>query len=166
MATNWFTGCTTTAEIKSLYRKLAMQHHPEMGGTHEAMVEINVQYEALLASMNGKVETGADGKPHTYYYNAGHERAVMDKLAELLRMKLPGCEIWLIGKWLWVKGDTKPVKEQLKAAGLRWHGERAAWYWRPYEYRARYNAKVDFDELADYYGAHTFTATGTAVAAC
>jgi len=165
MAKNWFAGCETTADIKSLYRKLAMQYHPDRGGDDATMAEINIQYERTLCGRHGATETGADGSEHTYYYNAEHERAVMDKLAELLRMQLPGCEIWLIGKWLWVKGETKPVKDLLKAAGLRWHGERLAWYYKPYEYRTRYNEKVDFDGLADYYGARMFTTSAAPMAA-
>jgi len=90
----------------------------------------------------------------------------MDKLAELLRLSLPGCEIWLIGKWLWVKGDTRPVRGALKGAGLRWHNERQAWFWKPYASKARYNDKVDFDDLADYYGCRTFTATSAPLATC
>ena len=165
MSTSYFAGCETTAEIKSTYRKLAMQHHPDRGGSTAVMQEINRQYEAILSCKHGAAEMGADGQAHTYYYNPEHERAVMAKLDELLRMRLPGCEIWLIGKWLWVKGETKPVKDLLKSAGLRWHNERVAWYWKPYTTRTHYNAAVSFDDMADYYGASMFTARAAPMAA-
>ena len=31
---------------------------------------------------------------------------------------------------VWVSGDTKPHREELKAAGAKWSGKRKAWYWR------------------------------------
>ena len=126
---DWFTNCTTTAEIKSRYRSLAKEWHPDLGGDTKTMQDINAAYHNVLQRMSGTVEYGSDNKDHTYYYNAVQEQEIMDKLAELLRSKLPGCEIWLIGKWLWVEGETKPVKGTLKAAGMMWHSKRLAWYW-------------------------------------
>ena len=46
-----------------------------------------------------------------------------------VRMKLKNVEIELIGTWLWIHGDTKPVKEQLKAHNCKWHSKRKCWYW-------------------------------------
>ena len=31
---------------------------------------------------------------------------------------------------VWVSGNTKPHREELKAAGAKWSGKRQAWYWR------------------------------------
>jgi hypothetical protein len=31
---------------------------------------------------------------------------------------------------VWVSGDTKPHREELKAAGARWSKKRGEWYWR------------------------------------
>ena len=31
---------------------------------------------------------------------------------------------------VWVSGDTRPHREELKAAGAKWSGKRQAWYWR------------------------------------
>lgn len=156
---DYFKGCATATEIKTRYRKLAMEFHPDRpGGDTKIMQDINRQYEAALSGQHGATETGSDGQAHTYYYNAEHEKAVMAKLDELLRMKLPGCEVWLIGKWLWVKGDTRPAKDLLKSAGLRWHNERTAWYWKPYEGQTHYNKRASLDDLADFYGAKEFHA--------
>lgn len=35
----------------------------------------------------------------------------------------------LDGAFVWVSGDTKPIKETLKALGMRFSGKRAAWYY-------------------------------------
>lgn len=35
----------TAAEIKAAYRKLAMQRHPDTGGSHDQFVELTAAYE-------------------------------------------------------------------------------------------------------------------------
>lgn len=37
-------------------------------------------------------------------------------------------EVELCGKWIWVDGNTKPVKEELKKLGLRWASKKEKWY--------------------------------------
>jgi len=39
--------CASLEEIRSAYRALAMQHHPDRGGSVEKMREINLAYAAL-----------------------------------------------------------------------------------------------------------------------
>jgi hypothetical protein len=56
------------------------------------------------------------------------ESAALDQLLAQLSM-LPGkIRIELIGTWLWVSGDTKPVKEELKKLGFSWHSKKVCWY--------------------------------------
>jgi hypothetical protein len=152
----WFDGCKTVSEIKSRYRALAMEHHPDRGGSTRIMQEVNAAYLLALKGQHGRVEVGDDGVEHEYHYSQEMEQSVIDKIAELIALKLPGIEIWLIGRWVWVKGETKPVKDQLAAAGMSWHSKRVAWYWKPYQYRTHYNARVDFDGLARTYGARLY----------
>jgi hypothetical protein len=156
---NYFSNIKSVNDIKSHYRALAMQFHPDRNPAPDAtriMQEINAAYVAALEASDGFTEIGSDDKEHTYHYNPEHEQAIMDKINELIGLKLAGIEIWLIGKWIWVMGNTRPVKEELKKAGLIWHGKRLAWYWKPYYGKTHYNAGVDLEGLAEYYGAEMF----------
>jgi len=153
---DWFAGCKSTADVKSTFRRLAMEHHPDRGGDNETMKSINAAYHTALRRFDGMAEAGSDGQDHTYRYNSAQETEVVNKLFDLLRANLPGCEIWLIGKWLWVTGDTKPVKETLKQNGCFWHSKRTCWYWKPKDSWSRYNSKADLADLASFYGARMF----------
>ena len=52
--------------------------------------------------------------------------------AEIKALKsLKGIEVSVDRDWLWVTGDTKPVKDELKAQGFRYSGKRQAWYKMP-----------------------------------
>lgn len=42
-------------------------------------------------------------------------------------------ELKLDRDWVWVSGDTKPIKEDLKELGFRWSPRRKQWYHRDAE---------------------------------
>ena len=146
---NYFTNCKTVEEIKAEYRKLAKQNHPDLGGSIEAMQEINSQYQNALKGCHGQ-ET--DGR--TYNYKPDVERELMDKINELLRLKK--VDIALIGYWIWVTGDTKENKEALKTAGLKWHSKRKCWYYKPQGWKTSRRSNGDLSELAYKYGYKRF----------
>jgi len=155
----YFSTCTTTAEVKTLYRRLAMQHHPDRGGNNATMQAINTEYHATLLRMSGETVTGTDGRQHTYHYNQSAEQAVMNKIGELVGLGMVDVEILLIGSWIWITGNTKPYKAQLGHNGVkcRWHSKREAWYWHvPSKRRQRYNKAVNLDGLAAAYGCKAF----------
>jgi len=154
----YFHNVQTVGEAKSLYRRLAKENHPDLHGPKftARMQAINDEYHKILASFDGQTSIGSDNKEHTYHYNRDVEQELMDKISELLALKLENVEIELVGTWIWVSGDTKPVKEALKSAGLKWHSKRMRWYWRKSGYRRRYNKKASFNDLRQMYGSRTF----------
>lgn len=152
----YFNHLETVGQVKAEYRTLAKLHHPDRGGDTATMQRVNAEYHAKLESLDGQTSLGFDGKDHTYWYNAEVEQEVMDKISELLALNLANCDIELIGTWVWVSGDTKPVKEQLKAAGCIWHSKRKRWFWRRPTYRRRYSG-LSMAQLRNAYGAQTFS---------
>ncbi|MBD2231496.1 hypothetical protein [Phormidium tenue] len=157
-STNYFVGATTVEEIKARYRRLAMDLHPDRGGDAEAMKVLNREYHEALRKCHGttahKTAGGGEGE-HTYYYNEAVEQAVIDKLTEILGLSLPNIRVMLVGTWIWVDGETKPVRDSLKSHGLRWHHKREMWYWHAGSYHKR-QSPGDFNELAAKYGYREF----------
>ena len=52
---NYFKECKTIDEVKTLYRSLAKQHHPDRGGVTETMQAINSEYALVCAKiLNGE----------------------------------------------------------------------------------------------------------------
>lgn len=151
MTHQYFAAFTTVETIKAEYKKLAFQHHPDLGGDTATMQLINAQYEAALRGVDGTESIGSDGKTHRYKYSRETEQALMAKIAELAALKISGVEVLLIGTWLWVSGDTKPHKDALKTAGLRWHATRGCWYFNPTPGKY-YGSNASLNELAAQYG--------------
>lgn len=157
MYTDFFAGYRSIETVKKEYKRLAMQFHPDRGGDTATMQEINRQYQAKLKDLDGVVSKDDQGEDHTYYYNEQREQALIDKISEVLSADIisDSVEFFLIGSWLWVVGETKPVKDRLGKDGMKfsWHSKRTAWYWHCNEGYTRYNEKSDLSGLAEKYGA-------------
>lgn len=118
-----FDGCSTMDQLKKLYHIAAMKYHPDRGGDEDTMKAINAEYEvrfqALKQSHNTKTATA---------------RATSESAGDFMRfidylLRLDGLEIELCGRWLWIGGNTRANKEQLKACGCRWSSSMGLWSW-------------------------------------
>jgi curved DNA-binding protein CbpA len=140
----------TAEELKAMYRKLAFTHHPDRGGSNEAMKQVNNEYDALFPKLKDIHQT-KDGETYTSR-QASTETAehFKDLIAEL--MKMDGITIEVIGCFVWVTGDTKPNKDRLKALGFQWHSKKYAWYLAPEDYRKRSRRDYGLDEIRQMYG--------------
>jgi len=147
----YFENCATVNEVKWHYKRLCMKHHPDRGGNTETMQEINRQYQEALVRCDKQVDD--DG--YTYYYNDEIERVIMTVIDDLLKLKADDLKIDLIGRWVWVTGNTRPYKDELRRIGLRWNPKRQAWFWRIVG-RWTGQSKKDLKGLAEKYGCRTF----------
>jgi hypothetical protein len=156
----FFDDCFTVEAVKSKYRELAKKHHPDLGGCTVTMVAVNDQYHKALEKCSGQTSE-FNGKTFTYRYDAKTEQKIMDVIHQVLAIKTDALRVTLIGSWVWVTGDTKPVKDSLKEIGLRWHTKRECWYYTPTPHKGRYS-KAGLSVLAQRYGAKEFENQGKA----
>ncbi len=120
---NYFATITTLDALKKEYRRLALLMHPDCGGSDAEMQELNRQYDEALKRIRFGAPEGSRDAESTE--TAAEFVRIIDLL---IRLNL---DVELCGSWLWIGGDTKPVKDQLKAAGCRWAAKKCLWYWRP-----------------------------------
>lgn len=124
----------TPEEAKARYRQLAHIHHPDKGGSTQAMQAVNAEYAALLAELTKHAERARQSKAHCEGKKTNADFIDLDGVAENLKVKIEellnldaDIEIELIGLWIWVTGNTRAVKDQLKAMGLHWRPQKLAW---------------------------------------
>ena len=151
----YFKNINTLDELKKEYRRLAMLHHPDRGGDLETMKRINDEHDRVFEQLKTKHNNTADDA-HQTTETPEEFRAIIDLL-----MKLDGLAIELCGSWLWISGDTKTHKEELKAAGCRWSSNKKMWYWHHKEEGSKWHrGKRTMGEIRTKYGSQVFTAQG------
>ena len=160
--TNWFEGCATVSDIKTMYRDLAMGNHPDRGGNTAVMQRINAAYQTALQRMDGSFYVGTDDEEHKYRYDSKVEKKVAEKVQELFKFQLAEyIDVRLIGTWVWVTGtrrDDQYTKEILHTCNFKYHSKRTrdsgvgTWYWRPKDTFSRYNPDASLDSLQFVYG--------------
>lgn len=104
----------TLEELKKAYHRLCLKLHPDVGGSDDEMKILNAEYERLFEQVKN-IHVNKVGETYERETDETPE-AFQELIAELLKMD--GIEIEIIGCFVWVSGNTKPHKEQLKALGL------------------------------------------------
>lgn len=153
MSFTWFPSCSNIDELKKMYRKLIMEWHPDVTSHNkdtatENMKRINCEYELAFNYLFNH----ATQDQQKAYGKAGHD--VNDGYREILEkiIHIPEIIIELCGSWIWISGNTKPVKNQLKSAGFWWASKKAQWYWRPAEFKQSRHKPVNMDYIREKYG--------------
>lgn len=149
----WFVNPQTLEELKKQYKRLAMQHHPDLGGNENDMKEINAEYDTLFELLKNVHQT-TEGKTYTNREESTESPEEFREIIEHL-LNLAGINIEICGSWLWITGNTLPHKEILKKMQFRWSKSKCAWYFHREGYR-KYNSKsYTLDEIRDFYGSET-----------
>jgi curved DNA-binding protein CbpA len=157
---NYFKECANLQEAKALYRELVRKHHPDAGGNTRTMQDINAEW-ALFQARGATADARQRQKEaHAENRKSAADFHDLDEVEGILREKIEaalnmGLDVELIGLWIWVSGDTKPHKEELKTAGFKWSQTKLTWY---YPGVPSFNRKPqDLDTIRASYGSQRFT---------
>jgi curved DNA-binding protein CbpA len=153
---NYFANCTTLDEAKALYKKLAFQLHPDTSGkdTKAEFQEMQSQFEKFTPTT----------EKYKGEYDSHSAKEYMTIIEDL--MHIEGIIIEICGSFIWLSGETKAVKEQIRAIKndsfkpAQWHTQKLMWFFAPVGYR-RFSGKIfDMEEIRNKYGSETFTGKG------
>lgn len=143
----WFKNIRTLDELRTRYRKLALLHHPDRGGSTSDMQEINNEYDILSKRLiNGNPDFSAGRKSWEHFVS----EEIRVKLNEIIFLEDVTIEI--IGSWIWVTGNTRAVKDQLKSHGFKFSPNKLAWYWQQGDYHKLSRKQFSMDDLRVMFG--------------
>ncbi len=142
-------GLTATADqaaMKKAYRKACIKYHPDRNPAGlEMMKAVNVAYQFLQEISYNGVE-----RPIHDEVNSDFGEILNEAINAVIG--LSGINIEVCGAWVWLSGNTKQHKEKIKASGYWWAKKKAAWYFRPADYKSRNKGDWDMDKIRDKYG--------------
>lgn len=145
----YFADCKTLDELKKAYRRTAKELHPDSNpgvDTSEAFKAMQMEFEAAFNRVKNLHVTDHD-EPEGNTETAEEFMDLINRLS-----KIHGIEIEVCGSWVWVTGNTKPVKEALKSCGMRFSGNKQAWYYHTGTYRKRGRRKMTLNAIRTKYG--------------
>lgn len=147
---NYFYNCNNIEELKKMYRKLALQFHPDRpSGDLIKMQTINLQYEKMYKILKEQ-DKKDNGRQDNFYANEEQIKEFFKIISELINYE--NIEIEIIGTWLWVSGDTKQIKERLKVLGFKWSKQKCTWYWHEGNYKVFGKKSHSMDHIREKYG--------------
>ena len=133
----------TLEELKKEYHRLCLKLHPDVGGSNEAMKELNAEYEIMFERVK-RIHVNKDGE--RYEETPQEFQWLINEL-----IKLDNITIEIIGCFIWVSGDTKPHKEKLKELRFKWHRKKGCWYRSPEGYRRWGGGDYSMDDIRSMY---------------
>ena len=138
----YFINVKTIEELKKEYRRLAFINHPDKGGSDEIMKLINSQYDNAFETLKKTSENEADHK------------AVNDEFKDVINQIINlNVDIEICGSWIWVSGNTKEYKKELKIAGFYWARKKIMWYWHSKnEVVSKRKKSLSIKEIREKYG--------------
>ncbi len=148
----YFSKCACIEDLKTLYKKLAFQNHPDRGGDEEVMKAINNEYEKAFQRLKN-VHKNAEGE--TYEKSAENgttetPESYINIINELISMD--GVIIEIVGTFIWLTGNTIQYKDRIKSLGFRWSKNKIAWYMPPEGYHKFGKKSYGLDQIREMYG--------------
>ena len=141
----FFTSTSDINALKNQYRKLAFELHPDKGGKKEDFQAMSEEYQTLLKSvLSGKFDSE----------KVKEEIEIDEQMREVLNkvIHLQGVIIEVVGNWLWITGNTYPVKEDIKGAKFKFSKKKTAWYWNDGTFKKKSKKSYSLDQIKDTYG--------------
>lgn len=153
-----FSQCDSPEAIKTLYRQLARQHHPDFGGQLESMQQLNADFAQALADFGKRTARARQASSHANHETTQADYCDLDDIAEQIRAVIEevmnhclGIELEITGLWLWASGNTRENKDTLRAIGFKWAPTKKLWYF-PFVPSHNRGKKYSMDDIRAAYG--------------
>lgn len=149
---NFFKGCNTLDEVKQLYRTLAKQLHPDAPGGDTAKFQALANDFEIASKMLANNQRAAGNMTDEEF-----EQSIADTAAYKAAIdgviNIDGIVIELVGSWVWLTGNTYPVRDNIKASGFIFAGKKKAWYFRTDDHKVKNtNKKMSLEDIKAKYG--------------
>jgi len=131
--------------LKKQYFQLAKKYHPDSGGTTFQFQELQNEYEKLFKNLLNGGSLNEEQKENEIVIDKAI-RNIIDAI-----INIDGINIEVIGKWLWVGGNTYPVYQILKSSGLTFIKKAGIPYWVYKGVESSSRGKMSMEDIKNKY---------------
>lgn len=149
----YFNSCECLEDVKETYRKLCFKFHPDISKEANAtaiMQEINNEY---TKAFNVYKDIHRNAQKETYTSNTASNETP-EEFSNIINavIHFTGIKIEIIGKWIWITGNTMPYREDLKCLKFTWCSNKKAWTYHRPEDRKLTRKNYSFDTIRSMFG--------------
>ncbi len=134
-----FKGIEEINEAKKIYKQLAKKLHPDVGGSDELFKMLNSIYTNIIENK-------------IYFSNEFKFDLEIEKIISQI-LHFENIVIEVVGSWIWLSGDTKSIKDNLKELNFKWAFKKKMWYYG--EMKGRNPKEKSLEEIKSKYGCET-----------
>lgn len=150
MKLKYFASCQNIEAAKKLYHKLAIANHPDLGGNIEIMKEINNEFDFIAEKLKN-IHESINGENYTTEdENTEIPSEFRDMINNLIHLE--GVIIELVGRWIWLTGNTYANKDEIKKLNFKYASKKQAWYWHKEEDACVNRKKMSLEQIKEKYG--------------
>lgn len=143
----YFNNVKNLNELRKEYKKLIRQYHPDNGGNESITKVINNEYEIMFNRLKKAAMNSNEKTYDNFDINIDIElRKILNSIINL------NVDIEIIGCWIWVTGNTLPVKNILKGFNFKWSSKKTAWYFHNDNYKKISKKIFSLNEIREMYG--------------
>ena len=139
-----FENVTGLNEAKKIFKKLAKELHPDIGGSEEEFKILKNVYDDII-------------EHKIYFSNESKIDLELEKIISQI-LHFENITIEVVGSWIWLSGDTKIINDKLKKLNFKWASKKKMWYYG--EMKGRSYKEKSLDEIKGKYGCTTLRGKG------
>lgn len=156
----YFSACKSIEDVKETFKRLAKELHPDNGGDAEQfkamMNEYTVafnRYKNVHRKDQDRQESKDNGAENRSNSRAEYQESP-EEFAEIINkvIFMDGVEIEIVGRWVWLSGNTYFYKDQIKEAGFMWSSKHRKWFWNGGERKSKKHSNLTYEQVKNLHG--------------
>lgn len=145
----YFSNCQSLEDVKTTFKTLAKQLHPDCGGNAELFKQMMTEYKTAFERWKN-----CDNTSHSQQKNAAE---TPEQYADIINQIIffDGVQIEIIGSWIWLSGNTYQYKDQIKALGFFYSSSKKSWYYTGSTEKSYRRGRYSMNKLRERWGSQT-----------